>query len=74
MTPGQLAMAVSGQLHSVLVYNAVEMSDEELEAKLDEVEQSYEPMSVYFGTDMDLLEGSVGVTSDAIREEAATGN
>ena len=74
MTPGQLAMAVSGQLHSVLVYNAVEMSDEELEAKLSEVEQSYEPMSVYFGTNMDLLEGAVGVTSEALREEAATGN
>ena len=74
MTPGQLAMAVSGQLHSVLVYNAVEMSDEELEAKLSEVEQNYEPKSVYFGTNMDLLEGSVGVTSDALREEAATGN
>ena len=74
MTPGQLAMAVSGQLHSVLVYNAVEMSDEELEAKLSEVEENFEPMSVYFGTDMDLLEGSIGVTSDALREEAATGN
>ena len=74
MTPGQLAMAVSGQLHSVLVYNAVEMSDEELEAKLSEVEENYEPMSVYFGTDMDLLDGSVGVTSEALREEAATGN
>ena len=73
MTPGQLAMAVSGQLHSVLVYNVVKMSDEELEAKLGEVEQNFEPMSVYFGTDMSLLEGAVGVTSEALREEAATG-
>ncbi len=74
MTPGQRAMAVSGQIHSVLVYNAVEMSDEELEAKLAETEENLEPMSVYLGTDMDLLEGAVGVTSDALREEAASGN
>ena len=74
MTEGQIAMAVSGQIHSVLVYNAVEMSDEELEAELTELEETYEPKSVYFGTDMNLLEGAVAVTSDAIREEAATGN
>ncbi len=74
MTEGQRAMAVSGQIHSVLVYNAVEMSDEELEAQLAETEKDYEPLSVYFGTDMNLLEGAVGVTSDALREEAATGN
>ena len=74
MTEGQAAMAVSGQIHSVLVYNAVEMSDEELEAELTELEETYEPKSVYFGTDMNLLEGAVAVTSDAIREEAATGN
>ena len=74
MTAGQSAMAVSGQIHSVLVYNAVEMSDEELEAELAAVEENLEPMSVYFGTDMNLLEGAIGVTSDAIREEAATGN
>ena len=74
MTEGQRAMAVSGQLHSVLVYNSVEMSDEELEAELTAVEENLEPMSVYFGTDMNLLEGAVGVTSDALREEAATGN
>ena len=67
-------MAVSGQIHSVLVYNAVEMSDEELEAELTELEETYDPKSVYFGTDMNLLEGAVAVTSDAIREEAATGN
>ncbi|MBR0536142.1 MAG: hypothetical protein IIX14_07200 [Clostridia bacterium] len=74
MTEGQRAMAVSGQVHSVLVYNAVEMSDEELEAELTELEETYDPKSVYFGTDMNLLEGAVAVTSDAIREEAATGN
>ena len=74
MTEGQRAMAVSGQIHSVLVYNAVEMSDADLEAKLAEAEKDYEPLSVYFGTDMNLLEGAVGVTSDALREEAATGN
>ena len=74
MTEGQRAMAVSGQVHSVLVYNAVEMSDEELEAELTDLEETYDPKSVYFGTDMNLLEGAVAVTSDAIREEAATGN
>ena len=74
MTDGQLAMAVSGQVHSVLVYNAIEMSDEELEAELAETEENLEPMSVYLGTDMNLLDGAVAVTSDAIREEAATGN
>ena len=74
MTEGQRAMAVSGQIHSVLVYNAVEMSDADLEAKLAEAEKDYEPLSVYFGTDMNLLEGAVGVTSDALREEAASGN
>ena len=74
MTPGQLAMAVSGQLHAVLVYNAVEMSDEELEAQLSELEENYEPLSVYSGTNMDIMEGSLGVTSEALREEAATGN
>ena len=74
MTAGQSAMAVSGQIHSVLVYNAVEMSDEELEAELTAVEENLDPMSVYFGTDMNLIEGAIGVTSDAIREEAATGN
>ena len=29
---------------------------------------------MYLGTDMELLEGAVGVTTDALREEAATGN
>jgi hypothetical protein len=67
-------MAVSGQLHSVLVYNCVEMSDEEIEAKLTETEETLEEMSVYFGTNMDLVNGSIGVTSDALREEAATGH
>ena len=74
MTSGQRAMAVSGQLHSILVYNSIEMTDDELERELTSIEQSYEPMSVYLGTNMDLLEGAVGVTSDALREEAATGN
>ena len=74
MTEGQRAMATAGQIHSVLVYNAVEMSDEELESELAELEENLEPMSVYFGTDMTLLEGAVAVTSDALREEAATGN
>ena len=74
MTPGQRAMATAGQIHSVLVYNAVEMSDEEFEAELAELEENLEPLSVYLGTDMNLLEGAVGVTSDALREEAATGN
>ena len=50
------------------------MSDEELETKLTENEELLEPLSVYLGTDMNLLEGGVAVTSDAIREEAATGN
>ena len=74
MTAGQRAMAISGQLHSVLVYNAVEMSDEDLIAQLAEAEKECEPLSVYFGTDMNLLEGAIGVTSEALREEAATGN
>ena len=74
MTEGQRAMATAGQIHSVLVYNAVEMSDEELESELAELEENLEPMSVYFGTDMTLLDGAIGVTSDALREEAATGN
>ena len=74
MTAGQRAMAVSGQLHSVLAYNSVEMSDEELDAELTAIEEALEPLSVYFGTDMNLLEGAIGVTSDALREEAATGN
>ena len=74
MTEGQRAMAVSGQLNAVLVYNAVEMSDEELNEKLAETEKDLEPLSVYLGTDMNLINGSLGVTSDAIREEAATGN
>ena len=74
MTAGQRAMATSGQLHSVLVYNAVEMSDDELQAELAEIEEGFEPLSVYLGTDMNLLEGALGVTSDALREEAATGN
>ena len=73
MTAGQRAMAVSGQLHSVLVYNAVEMSDEELNTQLTEIEKEYEALSVYFGTDMNLLDGAIGVTSEALREEAATG-
>ena len=74
MTPGQKAMAVSGQLHAVLTYNVVEMSDTELENELNKLEENYEPLSVYLGTDMDLLEGAVGVTSEALREQAATGN
>ena len=74
MTEGQRAMATSGQIHSVLVYNSVEMSDEELNTQLAEIEKEYEPLSVYFGTDMNLLDGAIGVTSDALREEAASGN
>ena len=74
MTAGQRAMAVSGQLHSVLVYNAVEMSDEELDEKLKENEKDLKPLSVYLGTDMNAFNGALAVTSDAIREEAATGN
>ena len=74
MTEGQKAMAVSGQIHSVLVYNAIEMSDEELEAELVAQEENLEPLSVYLGTDMNLMDGAVAVTSDALREEAATGN
>ena len=74
MTAGQRAMAVSGQLHSVLVYNAVEMTDEELDEKLKENEKDLKPLSVYLGTDMDAFNGALAVTSDAIREEAATGN
>ena len=73
MTPGQKAMAVSGQLHAVLVYNCVEMDDAELEEKLNELEKGFEPMSVCLGTDMELLDGPVGVTSNALREQAATG-
>ena len=74
MTAGQRAMAISGQLQSVLVYNAVEMSDDEVDAELAEVEKDFEPLSVYSGTDMNIIDGALAVTSDALREEAATGN
>ena len=73
MTPGQKAMALAGQLHAVLVYNCVEMSDEDIENEFNKIEEDSEPLSVYLGTNMDILEGAIGVTSDAIREEASTG-
>jgi hypothetical protein len=50
------------------------MSDEEIEEKLAKTEETLEEMSVYFGTNMDLVNGSIGVTNDALREEAATGH
>lgn len=74
MTPGQRAMACNGQLNAVLVYSVIEKDDAELEAELTAIEEETEPLSVYLGTDMSLIDGAVGVTSDALAYESSTGN
>lgn len=74
MTEGQRKLLTLGQLTSVFLYDVVESDDEEIEAQLAEIEKDYEPLSVYLGTDMEIFEGACAVTSDALRNEAATGD
>ena len=73
MTPGQRALVPFGQSISLLIYDAVSKSDDDLETELQAIEEQFEPISVYLGTDMSIFEGSFAVTTDALRSEAATG-
>ena len=73
MTPGQLALVPFGQSISLIIYDAIAKTDEDLEAELAKVENEFDPISVYLGTDLSIFEGSFAVTNDALRAEGATG-
>lgn len=73
MTPGQRALVPFGQSISLIIYDAITKTDEDLEAELQEVENEFQPISVYLGTDLSIFGGSFAVTTDALRAEGATG-
>lgn len=73
MTEGQKALTKSGQFISVLVYDEVDLSADDIEEKLSDIESKYSPQSVFLGTDMELFDGSFAVTEGAINRESSTG-
>lgn len=73
MTPGQRALTDDGQFISVLLYDAVDLPQEEIDEKLNSMESEALVQSVYLGTDLELFEGSFAVTEGAIHREKATG-
>jgi hypothetical protein len=52
-------------LYSVLLYDVLSLTGEELEKALLELEADVEPLSVYHGVQNDLVSGTIGVTGDA---------
>ena len=73
MTPGQRALVPFGQSISLLIYDTITKTNEDLEAELQKVEAEFDPISVYLGTDLSIFDGSFAVTNDALRAEGATG-
>lgn len=74
MTAGQRALIATGQFIPVMIYDEVELTQEEIDQQLAAVEKSYFEQSVYLGTDMEMYEGSIAVTKGAITRETTTGN
>lgn len=60
-------------LYSVLLYDVIEMSGEDLEAALKALETEVEPLSVYHGVQNELASGTIGVTGDAESYSNASG-
>ena len=60
-------------LYEVLLYDVLEMSNEELETALQALENDVEPLSVYHGVQNDLVSGTIGVTGDAETYSSASG-
>ena len=60
-------------LYEVLLYDVLEMSNEELEAALQGLEANVAPLSVYHGVQNDLVSGTIGVTGDAEAYSNASG-
>lgn len=73
LTKGQRALAETGQIVPVLLYDEVEMTQEDIEAQLLDIEETYSPQSVYLGADMELYEGSFALTKSAVNHETSTG-
>lgn len=73
MTAGQRAMIPAGQLISVVIYDAIRADLDKLETTFDELEQEFPRLNLLLGADLDLYEGSLAVTSGAIRNESKTG-
>ena len=60
-------------LYEVLLYDVLEMNNEDLEAALQELEAEVDPLSVYHGVQNDLVSGTIGVTGDAESYSNASG-
>jgi hypothetical protein len=74
MTPGQRALVPFGQSVALIIYDAIAKADEDIESDLREIENEFNPISIYLGTDLSIFEGSFAVTTEALRKEGATGN
>ena len=72
-TAAEELMMQYNSFYSLLLYDVLEMGETALEEILAEFEKEYEPISVYYGVQNDLAEGSIGVTQDAEMNSATSG-
>lgn len=72
-TQAEALMMEYNSFYTLLLYDVLETLGAELDAALADVEKDYEPLSVYYGVQNDLAEGTIGVTGDAQLLTSTTG-
>ena len=72
-TQAEALMMEYNSFYSLLLYDVLEMGETAMDEILAEFETDYEPISVYYGVQNDLAEGTVGVTGNAGMASSTTG-
>lgn len=72
-TQAESLMMEYNSFYTLLLYDVLETLGAELDAALADIEKDYEPLSVYYGVQNDLAEGTIGVTGDAQLLTSTTG-
>lgn len=62
-----------GSFNALLLYDVIEKSSKALEEELQELEETYTPVSVFHGVQNDLMDGTIAVTGDAELTSSTTG-
>ena len=60
-------------LYSLLLYSGLRENMADLEAALEELEEGFQPLSVFHGVQNDLIAGTIGVTGDAETSSNSSG-
>ena len=74
LNEGQVALTKVAHYYDVVLYNMTNYSEEAVDEKLSEMEETYgeRPFNIYLGVDRTVYYGTFALTSDAYRADAYT--